>query len=333
MSALNLSVLDFCSMSDGQSPGERLTETLELAELADNLGYTRYWLSEHHGVPVAHASPELLVPLILSRTHRIRVGPAGILIRFYSPLKVADDFRCIESLYPGRVDLGICRGRTDSATSAALLDGRRIERDTYAQKLIDLTGHLHGLLPEGHPHAGAVVCPGGSTLPMVWGLGSGTLTADAAARLGMAFSLGLFLGVEIEPAAIEILERYRRQFRPGGMLPAPRCTVSVAGICAETSEEAADMLARHVNPFVVPNVVGTPEQCRDQLNALAERYDVDEIVFADLADQPMLRRRSLRLLSAILNLRPQAAPAHHANVGGPCHPTFSQAVHLQAVGT
>src|ERR1043166_791555 len=136
MSTIALGVLDFCFRATGQAAGGRPANTLSQATITDELGYSRYWVVEHHGPEVAHASPELLVPLILSQTRRLRAGPAGILLSYASPFKVADSFRTLEALFPGRVDLGVGRGRVDDVTAAALLDGATADQE-YQRKVAD----------------------------------------------------------------------------------------------------------------------------------------------------------------------------------------------------
>jgi luciferase family oxidoreductase group 1 len=298
MSMLKLGVLDFCMLADGQTPGERLHETLELARVVEGLGYERYWLSEHHAHGVAHASPELLVPLILSQTTRLRAGPAGILLRHYSPFKVGDTFRCAEALYPGRVDVGIARGGTSPDTAAALLDGAADEAESYTRKVADVVGHLRGTLPDGHPHANATSVPQQVDPPQIWVLASGTQSAPLAARLGSALSLGLFLEGAATSATPAIVEEYRSSFVPCPAMPRPRTNIAVAGICADTFDDAVRILHGHRNRFIVPNVFGTADLCWERLEHLADLYQVDEIVFAALGSTLKERLRAYQLLAA-----------------------------------
>jgi len=297
VSALSLSVLDFCMLAPGQRPGDRLAETLALATEVDRLGYSRYWLSEHHTADVAHATPEVLVPQILSRTRRLRAGPAGILLRYASPFKVADTFRCIEALYPGRVDLGVARGAVDDVTGAALLDGAADPGDTYVRKVSDLVGHVRGSLPTNHPHADALLTPGDVAPSDIWVLGSSTSSGALAARLGTALSIGLFLHSSASTASPEIVEQYRASFQPSSSLARPQWSLAVAGICAETFDDAVRILRQHDNSFIVPNVFGTPEQCHERLAYLANEYQTDEIVFAALGRTHDDRLNAYRLLA------------------------------------
>ncbi|MFN8636086.1 MAG: MsnO8 family LLM class oxidoreductase [Chloroflexota bacterium] len=306
LSGLKLGVLDFCMLAPGQHPSDRLAETLDLAAEVDRLGYTRYWLSEHHTTDVAHASPELLVPLILGRTRRLRAGPAGILLRYYSPFKVADTFRSLEALFPGRVDLGTARGIADPATAAALLDGATEPAGAYERKVGDLVGYVRGSLPNGHPGADAQVSASGVGPAEVWVLGSSANSGALAARHGTALSVGLFLQNAATTASPEIVERYRAAFQPVAELPEPRWSLAVAGICAETFEGAVEILKQHQNPFIVPSVFGTPGQCWDRLEYLAAQYQTDEIVFAALGRSHQDRLNAYRLLAQEAAGRQQA---------------------------
>ena len=308
VSALSLSVLDFCMLAPGQRPGDRLAETLTLATEVDRLGYSRYWLSEHHTPDVAHATPEVLVPQILSRTRRLRAGPAGILLRYASPFKVADTFRCIGALYPGRVDLGVARGAVDEVTGAALLDGATHEGDLYTRKVTDLVGHVRGSLPADHRYAEARPMPSDVAPSDIWVLGSSTSSGALAARLGTALSIGLFLQNSASTASPSIVEQYRANFQPSSALARPYWSLAVAGICAETFDDAVRILRQHDNPFIVPNVFGTPEQCYDRLTYLADEYQTDEIVFAALGRTHDDRLTAYRLLAREADARQDGRP-------------------------
>jgi luciferase family oxidoreductase group 1 len=295
---LRLGVLDLCPAPPGQRAQAALFGSLELAACAEALGYGRYWLAEHHGPGTAHSSPELLVGLIAQLTGRMRVGTAGVLLSYYSPLKVAKDFRLLQALFPGRIDLGVGAGRVDEETARGLLGGEGRVPD-YAEKVSDLVAYLRDERPPA-------VTPAGVGVPEVWVLGSGSPGgARTAARLGTAYSLGLFLaGSKDDPAP---LDAYRSEFRPSRALPRPRCNLAVAGVCASTEEEARRLAALHRNSFLVPRVVGSPEQCRVHLRELAARYDVDEIIFLALGGGAEQRLLSYQLLARACELPPLPA--------------------------
>ncbi len=311
MSTIALGVLDFCFRAAGQAGSERLAETLNQATIVDELGYSRYWVVEHHGPEVAHASPELLVPLILGQTKQLRAGPAGILLSYYSPFKVADSFRTLEALFPGRVDLGVGRGRVDEATAAALLDGATADQE-YQRKVADLVGHVRGALPPDHPHVAAQASPSGTQSPDVWVLASGGTSVPLAARLGACCSIGLFQRQGALGADPNHLRQYASEFQASPALPRPRANIAVAGVVAETTAEARAILRTHNNPFIVPYLAGTPDECRAQIEGLAAIYGVDEVIFGALGDSHAARLQTYQLLAQAFGLGASAAATTEA---------------------
>jgi luciferase family oxidoreductase group 1 len=311
MSTIELGVLDFCFRATGQAGSERLAETLHQATIVDELGYSRYWVVEHHGPEVAHASPELLIPLILGQTKQLRAGPAGILLTYYSPFKVADSFRTLEALFPGRVDLGVGRGQVDPATAAALMDSATVDQE-YQRKVADLVGHVRGALPPGHPYADAQASPSGAQSPDVWVLASGGTSVPLAARLGACCSIGLFQRQAALGADPTHLRQYRERFQPSPALACPRANIAVAGVVAETKAEAQAILRTHANPSIVPYVVGTPDECRAQIEGLAAIYGADEVIFGALGDSHAARLQSYRLLAQAFGLSTSTATAEAA---------------------
>ena len=292
---LSLGVLDFCTVPPGKTHGYALSTTIELARRVEAFGYSRYWLAEHHGGG-AHASPELLIPIIAGLTRRIRVGAAGVLLYFYSPLKVADNFNLLETLFSERIDLGIGRGGADPLTAQALLDGRTrtLERDLYKEKVEHLMDYLRG-------NSQVRVTPVSPTIPEVWVLGSGRNSVPIAAHNGVAYSHSLFhKGCQDDPS---ILKEYRETFQTQSKkVPTPRCNIAVAGICADTEARAHQLQEQHTNDFIMLNVVGTANQCKEKLLALQERYAVNEIIFLDICQEFDDRLRSYELLASELGL-------------------------------
>ena len=188
---LRLSVLDQSPVRSGGTPADAIAETLELAQAAERLGYHRYWLAEHHSTPgLADASPEILIGQVAARTARIRIGAGGIMLTHYSALKVAETFRMLETLFPGRIDLGIGRAPgSDQLTAEALRHGPgAIGLEFFPDQVADLIGFLHDRLDPGHPFAGVRAMPSGPGAPEVWLLGSSDESAACAAHLGTAFS-------------------------------------------------------------------------------------------------------------------------------------------------
>lgn len=294
---MQLGLLDFCAFSKRQSPTERVFETIELAQEAEALGYSRYWLAEHHELGYAHHSPELLASVIAGSTERIRVGVAGMLLLLHSPMRVAKAFRLLSGLYGGRVDLGMGSGSAEPAVIEAMRQGGAAPTpEDYTQRVLQLLGMMRGeeSAPVINP-LDAAPCP-------LWVLGVGSPgTAALAARQGTCYGLSLsHTKSRDDPSLLAV---YRDEFRPSKELPRPQCIVSVAGVCAETEEEAWRLAeAAPEYPRSGLEVVGTPEQCREKLEALCHRYGVSELVLLNLAPTQESRLRSLRLLSEVLHL-------------------------------
>jgi luciferase family oxidoreductase group 1 len=331
-----LGVLDQSPVRSGAAPVEAIGETLALAQVAERLGYHRYWLAEHHSTPgLGGTSPEVLVARVASVTSRIRVGAGGVMLQHYSPLKVAESFRVLETLFPGRIDLGIGRAPgSDPLTASALVEGRSSGGPPlrFEGKVVDLLGFVHGDLPPEHPYARVLAMPTGPTAPEVWLLGSSDASAAIAARLGLAFSFAHFINDE---GGAEVTRAYQRAFKPSRSLEAPRASVAVFVVCAETAAEA-DRLARSRDLFVVrlytgragryPTVAeaeahaytemdraivaharrrlvaGTPAECRDRLLALGAAYGVDEFVIVTITESWATRRHSYELLAGAFGL-------------------------------
>ena len=329
---LRLGVLDQSPVRSGGTAADAIHETLELAQVCDRLGYSRYWLAEHHSTPgLAGSSPEVLIGPVAARTARIRVGSGGVMLQHYSPLKVAESFRVLEALFPGRIDLGIGRAPgSDALTAQALRADGSPER--FPEQVADLLGFLHDALPEGHPHAKVLAMPTGPTAPEVWLLGSSDQSAAVAAHFGVAFSFAHFIN---DAGGAEVTRAYRRRFRPSAWCAAPRASAAVFVVCADTEAEA-QRLARSRDLFIVRlytgrpgrypsieeaeaypytghelaivhharrrTVAGAPEQVREQLEALRAAYEADELIIVTITHDPKARRRSYELLAQVFEL-------------------------------
>lgn len=308
---MELGILEPCWVGEGEEPAEVVRRTIDLAARAEDLGYSRFWLTEHHSETAAHACPEMLLPALAARTEWIRIGTGGVLLRFYSPLKVAEDFRLLESLAPGRIDLGLARAGADDETSHALLEGRPTAFDpaAYARKIEDLLAFLR----EGSPRqkrfreAGPSARSVDLRIPEVWVLGSGTESVSLAAHFGVAFSFSLFLTSfgEDEDAVAEVFSFYRKSFRPSRECPAPRCSLALSGVCADSERAARRVLRRlPASPNLKPNVLGAPAKCREKVEALRSRHGIDEFLFLSLCREPEDRVRCLELLAGVFELPP-----------------------------
>ena len=332
---LRLSVLDQSPVRSGGTPADTIQETLELAQACDRLGYHRYWLAEHHSTPgLAGSSPEILIGQVAARTRRIRVGSGGVMLQHYSPLKVAENFRVLETLFPGRIDLGIGRAPgSDQITARALQEGGGVPGfDRFPEQVADLIAFLHDALPADHRFRTVKAMPTGPTAPEIWLLGSSDGSAAIAAELGTAFSFAHFINAD---GGAEITRAYARHFRPSAMLTAPRASAAIFVVCADTHTEA-QRLARSRELFLLRlytgragryptvedaesypytvreaalvdalrarSVVGTPEQVHERLVALARDYDVGELVIVTITHDPKARLRSYELLAQVFSL-------------------------------
>ena len=307
-----LGVLDLSPIRQGGTAARALEETLSLAVAAEQFGYDRYWLAEHHNARhVAGTCPEILVALIASKTARIRVGSGGVMLRHYSALKVAETFRLLEALYPGRIELGVGRGRGGNRLAAAALahPASPNESARFPDQLADLIGYLQGDLAVEHPFAGVRACPDDGSGPPVWLLGSHAESAALAGRLGLPFGYAHFLDDGGDGPAITAA--YRRAFRPSARLARARSVVAVHVMCAETEQEARRLaISRNVSKlmdhtgqrrpllpvqqaqayvygleelgivgrFMRSCIDGNPEQVRTRLEAMAAQHDTSDLL-------------------------------------------------------
>ncbi len=339
---LRLSVLDQSPISQGSSGVQALANTLDLARLADRLGYHRYWVAEHHGGPMlAVPSPEALIGPIAAATTRIRVGSGGVMLPHYSPLKVAETFSLLAGLFPHRIDLGLGRAAgTDPLTTFALQrDRRQAAPDDFPQQLAELLGYLDDRLPPDHPFARlAQTLPGRPERPESWLLGSSQQSALWAAELGLPYAFADF----INPRGAEIAALYRERFAEHEHTGAhPVTAVAVWVICADSDEDArrlaasarmAFTLLRRGQLIAVPApeealaflaaddrgagssrpdgaprperraVVGAPETVRAQLEEVAVSYGAEEAIVVSITYEHAARRRSYELLAEAFGL-------------------------------
>lgn len=331
MPRLRLGIVDQSPVPNGSDARTAVTATLELARLADRLGFSRYWLAEHHNTnSFAGSAPEVLIPAVASVTQRIRVGSGGVMLPHYSPYKVAEQFRMLQTLFPGRIDLGVGRAPAGTGRAAqALRYGRAaIPVEHFPHQLDDLTGWLGECLDDAHPLAKVRATPRGRDVPEVWMLASSGTTVDVAAHRGLGYSFAQFIsGVDGSRA----VEAYRARFRPSAHRAEPAASVGIGVLCAETKEEAEWLsLSLHLwrmriirgQDRGIPSpeqakeefeqagislaevvadetrvVVGDPAQVRDALLALAQRYGVDELMTVTVTHDLGARRRSYELLA------------------------------------
>lgn len=336
---MKLSVLDQSPIRVGATAADALHESVALAVAADGLGYHRYWVAEHHGSGgLAGSAPEILIGQIASATTRLRVGSGGVMMNHYSALKVAETFRVLDAFHPGRIDLGLGRAPgSDQITAVALSPAYQpISIEHYPRQIRDLLDFLHGSVPGDHPFARIKVIPDGATVPEVWLLGSSDQSGILAGFLGQPFSFAHFINGE---GGTEVMEAYRRNFRPSPQLAAPKGSIGVHVVCAETMEEAdrqakprdlwrvradygnrgsiptlEEALAHDYAPHEIERiafnrkrqVIGDPAFVRARLEAMAAEYGVDEVVVVTITGSWEARLRSYELLAAAFDL-PAAA--------------------------
>ena len=336
---MRLSVLDQSPISAGSTGPDALANTLDLARLADELGYHRYWVAEHHGGPMlAGPAPEVLIGPIAAATRRIRVGSGGVMLPHYSPLKVAESFSVLSGLFPGRINLGLGRAAgTDPLTTYALQRDRRdAAPDDFPEQLAELLAYLEDNLPAGHPFARLPSSlPGRPEAPEPWLLGSSAQSAIWAAQMGLPYAFADFINRDGAAIATD----YQRRFDPGVRLAAPRTAVATWALAADTEEEAwrltassrmAMSMLRRGRLIPVPPVehalqflkaegeavvggsrritAGTPEQVRAGLETIAHQYGADEVIVVTITYDHGARRRSYELIAEAFGIAPRSAP-------------------------
>jgi len=332
---LKLSVLDQSTAVQGQPQTLAIQETLALARHCDSLGYHRYWVSEHHNSEsIVGTAPEVLMAAIAATTPRIRVGSAGVMLPHYSALKVAEQFRVLEGIAPGRIDLGVGRAPGSDRLTALALNPHSNAADEFPQQVIELQAWTQGLsLPEGHPFRAINAHPMGPTSPELWILGSSDYGAQLAAHFGLPYAFAYFFsdgrGVD------EALQLYRRNYRPSPRYPRPQATICVWALVADTEAEARRLLMTRehwragfeqglrrplvspeeaaVFPYTLPErtvvealrrkaLAGTAEQIAPRLTELAQRLDLDELVIVTWTHDAAARHRSYELLAQAFGL-------------------------------
>ena len=328
-------MLDQSPISEGASGAQALRNSLDLARVADRLGYHRYWVAEHHGGPMlAGPSPEALIGPLAAGTERIRVGSGGVMLPHYSPLKVAETFSLLAGLFPGRIDLALGRAAgTDPMTTFALQrDRRHPAPDDFPEQLAELLGYLDDRLPPDHPFARlAKTLPGLPERPEPWLLGSSAQSALWAAELGLPYAFADF----INPAGAEIAALYRERFAEAEHVDRrPRTAVAVWVICAEDDEQAELLAAsarmtftllRRGQLIAVPPperaarflaadarsgkprserraVLGSPASVRPQLEEVVRSYGAEEAIVVTITHSHEARVRSYELLAEAFEL-------------------------------
>ncbi len=343
---MKLSVVDQAPIPAGSTPTQALRNSIDLARHAESLGYYRFWIAEHHSTAsLASPAPEILISRVAAETSRIRVGSGGVMLPHYSPLKVAETFRMLHAMSPGRIDLGIGRAPGGTRLDAYALRYRNNDGDEdYAAQIVELMAFLKRAdFPEDHPFGQILVTPDMEGSPDVWLLGSSGWSAAAAAQLGLPYAAAHFINPNPTRASIQ---HYRDSWKTAGHEAEPRVLVCVGAIAAETEEEAQyhyssqrlrrllrdrgenenrpiptpeDALARLATlgegppPLMADNAewprvfVGSTAQVHEGLLEMSEALGVDELMLITVIHSHEARKDSYRRLAGAFSLTPTAA--------------------------
>ena len=239
---LPLSFLDLTNIESGSTSAQALRNAAALAQQAEALGYTRYWFAEHHNaIGLASGAPEIMIAHVATQTSRIRVGSGGVMLPNHAPLKIAEVFRLLEALHPGRIDLGLGRAPgTDTLTAYALRRSRDgLTGDDYPALLAELMAFDTGGFPDDHPFRKIVATPSDAPLPPIWLLGSSGFSAQLAAQVGRGFSFASHINREL---AVPALRAYQERFSPSTTFPEPLAMLAVGVVIGETAEHAAQLM-------------------------------------------------------------------------------------------
>ena len=335
--SLPLSVLDQSPIIGQTTPRDAIHATIELAKLADRLGYHRYWCAEHHSLMgLADASPEILLARLGAETKAIRLGTGGIMMPYYAPFKIAEQFRMLEALYPGRIDLGLGRAPGGHPrTARVLFDGRPVDSEEgFVNQLAELSAIFKGTVPEGHHLSGQIANPEVPTSPEMWVLGSSTGGASFAAHLGMRFAFAHFINAF---TGAEVSRAYRANFRPWHE-DKPRIALAMLCLCthdeAETKLVEKAMLMRWAATAMGQNrtvptleeaashtlspqeerlaardrpraTIGTPDVVAGRIKAVAAEFGADEVVLVAMSPSYALRSFTLEQLAPRFGLEPR----------------------------
>ena len=325
---MRLSVLDQSPVISGLGARRAIEETLALARRADELGYHRYWLAEHHAIAaLADPCPEVLLARLGAETKRLRIGTGGVLLPYYSAFRLAETFRMLEALYPGRIDLGIGRAPGGSPRTAQAVGGGTLpDAQRFPEQVWQLIGHLHGGLPDDHPFKRVRRQPEVDTAPQIWLLGSSDYSGALAAELGLPYAFAHFINPQ---GGDSVTQFYRDHFKASKTAAKPRVIVCTFAICAESDEQAERLAApidlrrlhmalgidspfpteaeaalhrysgeerRYVMGQRARAVIGGPGKSREELEKLAARYGAEEVMVLTITGDYASRLRSYELL-------------------------------------
>lgn len=339
---IRLSVLDQSPVRKGATAEQAVKETIKLAKYTDDLGYTRFWVSEHHNTgALAGSAPEVLMAHLAGQTKNIRIGSGGVMMPNHSALKVAENFRMLEALFPGRIDLGMGRAPgTDRLTAAMLNPSNQFREQDFVEQLYDLNNYFHDRGKLGTPQSKIRAIPQVQTIPAMWLLSSSGQSGIFAAHFGMGFSFAHFINPNGGPEAVAV---YRERFKPSENLDQPIANMAIFVFCSENEEKLKQhqaLMDYRFNQFekgtgltpvgyddikdivyssaemerVLYNrkrvVTGTPAQIKNKLTQLASDYNVDEIIAVTITEHLEDRLDSYKLLAETFDI--QAKETHRS---------------------
>ena len=333
-----LSILDVSPVISGSTSSQALRNTIDLARFADQRGYTRYWLAEHHNSPgIASTTPDIMIGQVARETQHIRVGSGGVMLPNHAPLKVAESFKLLEALYPERIDLGIGRAPgTDGLTALALRRTQEaLNGENFPEELAALIAFSNGGFPADHPFKSVAAYPNDVPLPPIWLLGSSGYSSQLAAILGTGFAFAHHINAS---AAIPAMHMYQNGFKPSDEFREPHAILAVSVICADTDDEAEELalsvvyaffslhagrtpgsllspeevkahnLSEHeralFNGVRERHIVGSPSTVQNQLLRLIERTKADELMILTMVHNHEARLHSYDLLATAFEVAP-----------------------------
>jgi len=333
--SFKLSLQDLAPIAEGTSTPEAMAETVLLAKEADRLGYTRLWYAEHHGMPsIASSVPEILIGSAAAATKDIRVGSGGVMLLNHAPLRIAEAYRTLEALHPGRIDLGI--GRAPGGDGYAMRALRSGGGEEFSAYLAELMAFDEESFPADHPFSRVPVSPGGITLPPKWLLGSSRASAEAAGQIGFGYAFAAHFS---HTPAAPAFAAYQQAFQPSKDFPEPKTILCLSVICAPTEDEAkylsisqsvnwAKFLTGEQRQLTAPEkasqhvltaqqrqiidhqsslwMIGSPEQMAEAITEKARAAGADEVMITTTIHSYALRRRSYALLAEALGIAPRA---------------------------
>lgn len=330
---VKLGILDYAQIDEGSDAKTALENSITLAQLAETLGYERFWMAEHHNVPAfASSSPELIMMRLADATKRIRIGSGGVMIPHYSPYKVAENFRILEAFHPNRIDLGMGNTIGTPIVNQTLNENKK-GKLSYEQSIVDLTHYLSDQVDEEHRFHGITANPVIETVPQMWVLSTSVKNAKMAAKLGIGYTFGLFplAGIDKLAIGIQAAETYWNEFKPSPFMPEPTVSVAPFVVVAETNEQAEEYAqaldlwllgtdnfsqlakfpsvetARHYSysdkekEIIQANrtrmIIGDIENVSTQLNNLIAQFKADEVLLVPLMPGIEARKKAIELLA------------------------------------